>query len=195
MTCKLQLVPVFGAVCVLPSGSSSLCSLAIEAQLVYVRHNQWKDISELVIAERIRCWGLLELPIRGAAFGACCVQYVCSLTIYLTLHTWTERKVCASTCFSFPGNVSLPLVPSLPLLYIISYCNSTKMCHIRWMLSSSEVMLQRDSVQKCDFESITDSQLWWKKYNYTGYVQSVVGPNCQTLAFECSCIKFILAFL
>lgn len=55
MTCRLQLVPVFSAVCVLLSGSSSLCSLSIETQLVYVRHNQWKDISELVIAKRIRC--------------------------------------------------------------------------------------------------------------------------------------------
>lgn len=47
-----------------------------------------------------------------------------------------------------PWHVFLPLVPSLPLLPVISYCNSTKMCQIRWMLlSSSEVMFHSNSIQ------------------------------------------------
>lgn len=111
VTWRLQLVPVFGAVCVLLSGCSSLCSLTIETQLVYVHHYQWKGISKLVIAERIRCWWFVELPIWGAAFGSCCIQYICSLTVYLTWHTWTERNVCASTCCSYHGMSFSPSSP------------------------------------------------------------------------------------
>lgn len=79
-----------------------------KAQLLYVCHNQWDDISELVITKKDSCWCLLELPIFRVALGSFWEQCVCcwlliSLLILELKGRFVWRLVLRSlVLFSFP---------------------------------------------------------------------------------------------
>lgn len=63
---------------------------------------------------------------------------------HFTYLNW--KKGLCNDLLSFPGLSSSPSSsPSLPLLHVISYCNSTKMCYIRWMIvPRSKIMLMEN---------------------------------------------------
>lgn len=77
------------------------------------------------------------------------LRTVCLQFDHLSHFTYLNwKKGLCKHLLLIPWHVFLPLISSLPLLWVISYCNSTKMCQIRWkLLSSSEVMLHSDSIQ------------------------------------------------
>lgn len=99
------------------------------------------------------CWEDPVLMVSGAAnLGSSLwllLYTVCLQFDHLSHFTYLNwKKGLCKHLLLIPWDVFLSLIPSLLLLCVISYCNSTKLCQIRWMLlSSSEVMLHSDSIQ------------------------------------------------